>query len=176
MANSAFIKNDVVGSVILNDGATAQLTVPYEKGGVKVGPLKQILNEHNKYVSRGRLRGVGVGDRIFPALEFAAWLTELTNATAHATLGNVVDFLLKRGAYAANVSTLGANHPIYAVHVTLNMEGTNFGDDADMALKCENVVPPFDFAESMEGNAIAVSGEVLGRVLLNGVVLAQEVQ
>jgi len=172
VALSAFIKNDVVGTLKLTDGSGVVLTVPYDRGGVKVGPLAKALNETTKYESRGRLRGVGIGARIFPSIEFGAWLTELTNAS----VGNVADFLLQKGAYSANTSTLGTNHPVYTVDVTLLMEGTNFGDDADQTLLCEDVRPPLEFAESMDGNGITVSGEVLGRVLLNGSVIAQEVQ
>lgn len=172
MATSNFIKNDVCGVCKVVDNAGVTLTVPFDRGSVKIGPLSKVLNEITKYESRGRLRGVGVGARIYPTVEFSAWIAEWTNASA----GNLVDFLLQRNGYSGNISTLGSSHPVYTCDFSLVIEGTNYGDDADTTVVCEDVRFTFEFQESMDGNGVTVSGEVLGRVLINGTVVAQEVQ
>lgn len=171
MANSSFVKTNLFGVLKLVAGGGVTLTVPIDKGNVAVTNLKQVLNENVKVETRGRLRSVTLGARIYPEVSFDAFLAEMTNVLA----GNVVDFILKRGAYSGNVSTLGANHPVYAFHVELVTEGTNFGDDADMDLVVQHVAPTMDFGEDAGGNAIAVKGECLGKVLLNGADLCAEV-
>lgn len=171
MSNSSFIKSNLWGTLKLIDGAGVTLTVPFDRGDVAVTGLKQVLNETTKYVTRGKLRGVGLGDRIFPEVAFSAFLAELTNTTA----GAVLDFLHRRKGYSANVSTLGSTHPVYAVHVELAYRGTEFGDDHNDTLRCQSVSTTQDVGEAGDGNTISVKGEVLGSVLLNGDTLAAEV-
>ncbi len=170
-ALSTFIKNATCGSLKLIDGAGTELAVPYEQGNFAFGELLAILNEIVLYESRGRLRGVGVGPRIFPEVSFDAWLTEFANALA----GTVPNYLLKHGIYSTLVSTLGASHPIFTCHVEWKIEGTAYGDDADQTLRFENFRPGIGGGDNMDGNAINVKGKILGRVLLNGAVLCAEV-
>lgn len=170
-ALSTFIKNAVCGALKAIDGAGTELVIPYEQGNCSFGELLAILNEIAVYESRGKLRGLGVGARVYPEVSFDAWLTEFSNTL----VGAMPAFLLKHGAYSGNVSTQGTSHPVYTVHLEWKVEGTTFGDDADQTLRFEHFRPSLNGSESMDGNGISVKGKVYGRVLLNGVLLCGEV-
>lgn len=174
MALSTQFKNPVMGVLKLIDGAGTTLVVPYDKGDLAVSGLHKVLNEYVLIQTRGKHRGVVYGNRQYPEVSFSAFITEFTNVTA----GNVLDFVLKRGGYAANTSTVGtgsSGNRVYAFHVELSIEGTDYADDADQVFRFESFLPMADFAESMEGNGFAFKGQIVGRVLLNGTVIMEEV-
>ena len=76
----------------------------------------------------------------------------------------MTDFVLKNNKYSGNVSTLGANAQIYAVDITLTIEGTDFGDSADHAFVLTDCVVTMDeFAEGEE-DLVSFSFEVLGDI------------
>jgi len=172
MALSTFIKNATNGILKVIDLNAVTLTIPYEKGDFAVDNFKRVLNEVVKMESRGRLKGTAIGGRVYPAGSFSAWITEFTNAA----VGVLPAFFLRSGGYSAVASTAGANHPVDKYHLEWVVEGTAFGDDADMTLRFEDCHFTSNIAEAIEGNSLSFSFECQGRILLNGSVIAQEVQ
>jgi len=165
-AESSFMKNNLHGSVQGEDGTGTPVTLAlaYEKGNIKGGPLADFLNEAIKIVRRGKLISVAHGDRFWPKLSFSAFVGNVVGSSAIAP-GTPTEFFTKKGAYSANVSTLGTGRP-YAVNVKLTIEGTNFGDANDETLLFKNFRGLLDFGEGVEGNEISIDGEVLGDIVV----------
>ena len=83
--------------------------------------------------------------------------------TSAAAPGTALEFLTQQGAYSANVSTLGAGRP-YAVHVTLDIEGTDFGDAADISITANDChVSDIGLSEG-QPSTLSFSAEVLGAI------------
>ena len=128
----------------LNDGALAladgtgspvTLTVPVSVGDFAISDIRasslvtSSQNEVVAYEARGVLDTVRHTTRIYPSGSFTIHFREFTSATA----GVVQDFLTKSNAYSANISTLaaGATADVYCVKITLTVDGTTLGDDAN---------------------------------------------
>ncbi len=156
MALSTEVKNDIEGTISVADATATPITHTslYDRGDLVVGPFKKILNEDVVIESRGVFKSLAHGGRLYPAGTFSFWYTELTHAS-----GTLADMLLATGtAYSSNVSTLGANARKYALNLTLTIEGTDLGDDADSLLVLPNCVFTIDqFSESREGNFLSIS-------------------
>jgi hypothetical protein len=160
MALDSFVKSDVEGTITLSDGTGTPVTMvlAFDQGDLSITGLKQTLNETEKYERRGRLKSVGPGSRIYPSLSFSAMVHQFTDATASV----LSDFVLKANKYSGNVSTLGTSHPVYALKVTFDLEGTDFGG-ADSQVILDDVVMTMDFAEGRP-SSFSIAGEVLGAV------------
>jgi hypothetical protein len=126
MALDSFVKSDLEGSIVLTDGAANTMTLAFDMGDLSISNLKETLNEGLQYERRGRFKSAGLGARIYPSGTFSAMVHQFSDATADV----LSDFVLKNGKFAANQSTYGATHPVYAINITLNIEGTSFGGDS----------------------------------------------
>ena len=161
MALDTFVKTHIHGSISIADGTgvPVTMTLAYDQGDFSVGPLKAVLNETVKIMRRGRLISAALGDRIIPSGSFTAMVHQFSDATASV----LTDFLLQQGLYAANVSTLGALHPVYTVDLTFNIEGTEFGgvDSTVTFTDCDVTIATL--AEG-EPDTFSISFEVLGAV------------
>jgi len=73
--------------------------------------------------------------------------------------------LTKRGAFSSAVSTLGANAEVYAVKLTLTIEGTDHGDAADHTIVLDDCTCSVDFAEG-DPNSLSVSFTCYGAITL----------
>jgi hypothetical protein len=69
----------------------------------------------------------------------------------------------RSGAWAAAVSTLGANADLYTLQIVITIEGTNFGDAADHVLTMNSCRCSIDFAEG-DPNSFTINFEVLGAI------------
>jgi hypothetical protein len=169
-AESTMLKNNVHGSMQLLDGTGTPVTLSlsYDKGNLKCGPLAQVLNELVKMERRGRRAGVGAafGNRIWPTLSWSSLFGNVVGASAVAP-GTPWEFLTKKGAYSANVSTLGANAQVYTVDIKLTIEGTNYGDTSDETITFEDVYVTSELGEDVSGNELAFTAEVLGSIVAN---------
>ena len=123
MALDSFVKSDLEGSIVLTDGAANTMTLMFDQGDLTISNLKQTLNESLQYERRGRFKSAGLGARIYPSGTFSAMVHQFTDATADV----LSDFVLKRGKFSSNQSTYGATHPVYAINITLNVEGSSYG-------------------------------------------------
>lgn len=176
-APSGFIKNFIGGSVRGSDGTGTPVTLvlPLEMGNFAVSGLQAVLNEPQKLETRGQFRCLQRGNRIYPQFSLSAYVGNVVGGSTSAP-GGILEMLFGKGAYAANVSTLGANR-YYVCDIRLTIEGTTWGDGADETIDLEDVLITIDFAEAGEGNTISITGEVLGAVVItnstNTVTLAQ---
>lgn len=178
-AESTFVKNNVLGTVVLKDGTgtPVTLTMTLDRGDIKVTRLSQKLNELVKIVRRGRRASFAHGERIFPALTFSGFIGNLVGSSSSAP-GTPYEFVTNKGAYSANISTLGANR-LYTVNVEITYEGTNYGDSADEKLTLNDCYFFQDFTEDMGGNYWSFSADVLGTVIhtnSTNTVTMQEIQ
>ena len=164
MAASTFIKNFTHGSLGLADGTgtPVTLTVACDQGDVSIAGLGETQREVAKYEARGVLKSVAHTGRTYPSGSFTAMMADFSEASGTGTLA---DFVLKQAAYSANASTLGANAAVYAIDITLTIEGTDFGDANDHTAVMTDCVCTLDFAEG-DPNVFTLNYECLGTVTL----------
>jgi hypothetical protein len=165
-AESTQVKNNIGGVLRIADGTgtPVTLTSTFDQGNMSLGPLEARLNVSTPLQRRGAFKSLIRGERIFPDFSMTFWVGNLVGSTAVAP-GTALEMVFGKGAYSANVSTLGANRE-YTVDIRLTVEGTNWGDAADEMIDMEDVVCTITFQESIEGNTITITGKVLGAVVL----------
>ena len=161
MAASTIVKNLTDGQLTLKDGTGSPVTlvVGFDMGDFTVSGLAQSLHEVAAYESRGTFKSARRTTRRYPSGSFSLMLTDITDGTDQ----TVIDFLLKQGSYAANVSTLAGD--VYCVDLQLDVEGTDLGDSADHQIalsKCHCVV---DVAEG-DPDTITVNYTCYGSVTM----------
>ena len=161
MALSAVVKNFRNGTLRIYDATSTPLdvTVEYDAGDFSINGLKKKLNETTTYLDRGELGSVRHTARTFPTISFTAQMTEFSDATNEV----LQDIVLRTGAFATAVSTLGATADVYTLNMTLTVEGTDFGDASDHVLTATNVEMSVDFAEG-DPNTVTINGTVYGTV------------
>lgn len=163
MAASTVIKHDQDGVIKLTDGTGTPVTlvVPFSQGDFSVSGIAKTLKEIIKYESRGVLHTVRYGARTYPSGSFTAMLADISDATD----GTVIDYIRRTGLYATNVSTLGATADVYAITLTLTIEGSDHDDSADHTIVLTSCVCTVDVSEG-QPNTITVNFECLGTVTM----------
>jgi hypothetical protein len=161
MPASTTVKNWRDGSLIVEDGTGTPIdvTVKFENGDFSISGLSDSLHEVVAYQSRGELSSIRRTARTFPTFSFTAQMSEFTSATDN----SLADAIMKNGAFASAVSTLGASADVYTVKLTFRVEGTNFGDSADHSFTLDDCKCTIDFAEG-DPNTFSVSGTVYGAI------------
>lgn len=161
-------KSALKGTIVLSDGTTptpVALTIPFTRGDCQIGPLSEDLNEPVVISARGLVVGFTRGAPRLVQVSLSAYAGNVVGDDTVAP-GSVLEFVTGTGAYAANVSTLGANRKM-AVDVTLNIEGTDWGDSADETITPEDTVVDVNFQEAMDGNVISLTGQSLGNTVID---------
>ena len=165
MAASAVIKHFTDGTITLKDGTgtPVSLVVPFSVGDLSISGMETdtLGRTVNAYETRGVLHSLRRGARVYPTVSFSAQLTDVTDATDKTLL----DMILKRNSYSANVSTTAATGDVYTLDVVFTVEGTDLGDSADHVITLEDVHFTADVAEG-EPNTISLSGTIYGTVTL----------
>lgn len=162
MAASTVIKQLHDGIIDLEDGTTptaVTLTVPFSVGDLSVSGLQQTQRAVTKYETRGVFNSARLGGRTYPTGSFSAHLADYSDGTEQ----TLIDFFLAQASFSANVSTLGANAEVYAVKITLTVEGSDHGDTADHTIVMDDCVCTLDTSEG-EPNTVSVNFEVLGTI------------
>jgi hypothetical protein len=161
MAASTVIKNLNDGTITLEDGTGTPVTlvVPFSTGDLNVTALAATQNEVTAYETRGTLNTVRHTSRTYPTLGFSFQVADYTDVTDF----TAQDFVMFQGAYASNVSTLGANAEVKTIKVTLTVEGTDHGDAADHTIVLDDVHCTMDITEG-DPNTATISGTVYGSV------------
>ncbi len=161
MPASTVVKNFTDGSLIIADGTGTPIdvTVKFANGDFSISGLKKALRETVAYQSRGVLSSVRHTAQTFPTFSFSAQMSEFTSASDN----SLADAVLKNGAFASAVSTLGANADVYTLNLTFRVEGTNFGDSADHSFTLGNCELSLDFAEG-DPNTFTINGTVYGSI------------
>ena len=163
MAASTVVKNFTDGTIKVEDGAgsPASYTCLFDEGNLTVSGLTQKLNEVATYESRGALKSVRHTARTYPSGSFSFMLTDISDGTD----STLIDFLLKQNSHSGLVSTLGANADVFAVKITLTVEGTDHGDSADHTIVMDDVTCSVDVAEG-DPNTVTVNFTVYGTVTM----------
>jgi len=166
-AESTFWKNNLQGAITLIDGTGTPVTLALatDRGDLKItglGPANQ--NAPVVMTRRGKFGSLNRGERIFPQVTFTCFTGNVIGSSGVAP-GTPWEFAGKKGAYAANVSTLGANRE-YTIDIKLTIEGTNWGDTADETITCEDCVVACEWNEAIDGNILAISAQCLGDIVL----------
>lgn len=162
MAASTVIKHLFDGAIQFEDGTTptaVALTIPFTVGDLSISGLSETLNEVAKYETRGTFHSARHTTRTYPSGSFSFQIADYSDGTEN----TAIDFSLKAGSYASNVSTLGANADVYTVDITLTVEGTDLGDTADHTIVLTDCRLTIDVSEG-EPNTATVNFECLGTV------------
>ena len=162
MAASTVIKHLYDGSIEVADGTGTPVTlaVPFTSGDLSLDTLQESNRGIQAYQTRGSLHSVRLAAREFPTVTFSAQLADLSDGTD----GTLVDFVLKQGSYNANESTLTGSD-VYAIKITLTVEGTDLGDTADHTIVLDDVHCTMAIAEG-EPDTVTISGTVYGAITM----------
>ena len=164
MAVSTVVKNFRDGTILVEDATSPTplaYTVQFEAGDFSVSGLMANQKEVTTYLDRGDLGSVRYTNQTFPSGSFSVHFTDLSDSSDKL----LADALTKRGAFSAAVSTLGANAEVYAVKLTLTIEGTDHGDSADHTIVLDDCTCSVDFAEG-DPNSLSVSFTCYGAITL----------
>lgn len=161
MAQSTVIKNFRDGTLVFADNTGTPLTLPiqYEAGDFSIDNLNEGLVETTAYLDRGEFATLRKTNRVFPSFSFTAHMTDISDATDKL----LYDLARKTGAFAAAVSTLGANADAMTYKLTFTVEGTNFGDSADHTMILNDCRITLSFSEG-DPNSFSVAGIVYGAI------------
>lgn len=169
MAESTVVKTSRDGSIVFKDGTGTPLdyTLTFDTGDFAISGMNAVNDEAGKYYnhvkvhSRGELVSRRKTDRTYPAVSGSMYMRSFH----HASEERFNDFIQGLGAYAARVSTTGANADVFCCDIIFTVEGTNHGDSADETVTLNDVIiTGWDFAEAMEGNTFTFNGEVTGEI------------
>lgn len=164
MALSSVTKNFRDGSIAIEDGTGTpiSMTVAYEDGDFSISGLIEGQKQVVHYQDRGDYYSSRKTTQVYPKFSFTAHMTELSDNTNK----NLIDVCRKTGAWSAGVSTLGAAAEVWAVKITLTVEGTNHGDAADHTIVLDDcVITDVQFAEG-DPNKFTISGECVGTITI----------
>tara|TARA_R110002020_G_scaffold6340_3_gene26696 strand:+ start:1749 stop:2237 length:489 start_codon:yes stop_codon:yes gene_type:complete len=150
---STVVKHFTDGSIEFADGTGSPVTLALalSVGDFSASGFIESQQDTNVYQSRGSLHSVRKGAKNFISGSFSAMLADLSDASA----GDAVDFILKQNAYSANLSTLSGSD-VYAIKITLTIEGTDLGDSSDHVLVLDDCVVTLDISEG-EPDTLAFS-------------------
>ena len=163
MATSIIPKHFTDGSVTLKDGTGTPVTlsVPFTMGDCAISGLAQdaLGRATNAYETRGVLVGLRRGAREYPTFSMSVMVADLSDGSNT----TILDFIRKKGSYAANVSTTATTGDVYTIDIVVTIEGTDFGDAADHTFTLEDVDCRADFSEG-EPNTLTINGTIYGTV------------
>jgi hypothetical protein len=164
MAISSVVKNFRDGTLTFEDGTGSPITlvVQYEEGNFSLSGLQEGLTEINTYLDRGVLGSVRKTNASFPTFSFNAYLTDISDGSDT----TLPDLVMKTGAYASAVSTLGANADVMTYKLTWVVEGTNFGDSADHIVILDDCHVMIDMSEG-DPDTFSVSGTIFGTITMS---------
>tara|TARA_R110000824_G_scaffold24941_4_gene87316 strand:- start:9009 stop:9500 length:492 start_codon:yes stop_codon:yes gene_type:complete len=145
---------------IFDSGASNTLVVDYEDGNFTFDNGAEQA-ETVVIRDRGSIVGLRKTDDPVGSLSFSVHMREFTNSTVDNLCG-VLD------GERSWVSTGGTGFEPYMLDVRVTIEGTNFGDQADVTATFTRVLMKWDFSEG-DPNVINVSGEVYGGITYGGI-------
>lgn len=172
------------GSVILEDGSGPALThsIQFDNGDWEVSGLLPGGRAIIVPEARGHRTGPArLGARAYPSFKLTGKLAALTDLGVGPTDGTLQDFLhAKAGTRFATrktkenygASAVQAELP-FTCRVTINMEGTDYGDGGDHVWVCDRVHLSQDVSAGDEVT-ITLTGQVLGAMSQDGVTLFSE--
>lgn len=161
MAESTQPKTRFGGTVVITPGSLAAYTVAVEEGNLQINGLTADQREKILVEDRGVFSTLVAGKQKYPTFTLSAKLRDLVDATDTTLVG----VCLKRGAYSAAQSSLGANRP-YTVDLQWTMDGTSVGDAANHVVTLEDCsIDDVSFAEG-DLNEVTISGVAYGTITM----------
>ena len=161
MAVSTVAKNFRDGSIRLADGAALTFDVTFEDGDFKIDGLQQSLVDIAAYEDRGEFGTLRKTKRKYPTFSFSCVLTDVSDNTDK----NLLDAVMKTGAFAAGVSTTSTKGDVWTLDLRLTVEGTDFGDGSDHAILLTDCAMTASAAEG-DPDKISISGTCYGTVTM----------
>lgn len=161
MAESTQPKSYLNGTITMTAGSLAAYTVSVEQGNLSMSGLTAAQKEKIVVEDRGVFSTLIHGKQKYVNVSFTAYLRDLVDATDTTLVG----IALQKGAYAAAVSSLGANRP-YTTDFLWTMDGTSLGDAANHTVTLEDV--SWDDVNFAEGdiNTVTMTGIAYGTVTM----------
>lgn len=152
------------GTISLSDGTTPtalELTARFDQGSFSVSGIQDALRDIRAYQSRGKLRSLRKGERVFPTGSFSVMLTEFSETS----VGTLLDWLLKTAStpFENRVSTTADIGDADTSDVTFTMEGTDYGDSADHAVTFHDMHLVADLSEG-DPNTLTVNWTLYGGI------------
>lgn len=159
-------KNSYKGTITFSDGTGTPVTlaVVFTKGDTTLPELRQYLNEDVIISARSRFIGLSTGAPNYPQVSFSAFCGNLVGSSTSAP-GSPMEFAHGKGAYAANVPTIGASR-LMTIDVAISIEGTDWGDGADETITLEDCRVGVAWAEAQDGNTLSFTCVVLGSIII----------
>ena len=159
-------KNSRGGVIRFSDGtgSPVTLTVPMTRGDFVLDMIQAYLNEAIIITARTAVLGVVRGKPSIPTVSFSCFVGNLVGSSATAP-GAPTEMATGKGAYNANISTLGASREM-TIDIRQTIEGTAHGDTADETVDCEDCLCTIKFTEADDGNRIDVSARILGSIIV----------
>lgn len=160
-------KTALKGTITFSDGTGTPVTLAilFSQGDSNIPQIGEYLNEPVIMTARSEFAGLSSGAPRFPQYSFTALCSNLVGSSSTAP-GSPMEFAHRKGAYSANVSTLGANRRS-TIDIILNVEGTDWGDSDDETITLEDCMVEISWQESLEGNVISFACTVLGDVIFS---------
>ena len=152
------------GKIVLKDGGSATLEIAYEEGNLTFEVTKA---DQTVIRDRGTIVTVRKGDDQPAATgSFSAYMREFADQT---NAGSIVDFINKTNNYSGNVTAASSGIYVeeYAIHIEYQVEGTNFGDDADHKATLNTCIATVSFTEG-DPSMFNISFTCYGPVPLEG--------
>lgn len=153
-----------VGRLSDGTGTPVTLVVSMGKGDLQWGEIGQYLNEDVFATVRTVFLGLMNGEPRMPEVSGSFFCSNVVGSTNSAP-GSFVEFATGKGAYSANVSTLGASRNM-TIDYRQTIEGTAWGDTADETIDFEDCRVTFSFAEAKDGNTVSWKATVCGNVIV----------
>jgi hypothetical protein len=152
------------GKITLKDGGSAVLEIAYEEGNLTFDISKA---DQTVIRDRGTIVTVRKGDDQAAATgSFSAYMREFADQT---NAGSIVDFINKTNNYSGNTTATSSGIYVeeYAVHIEYQVEGTDFGDDADHKVTLNTCIATVSFTEG-DPSMFNISFTCYGPVTLEG--------
>lgn len=146
MAASQIVKHLYDGAIKASDGTSGtalELLIPYTQGDFSISGLTETQRETVAYQARGVLTSIRKAARSFPSGSFTFQIADYSDGTEQ----TAIDFFLKQGAFAAAVSTHGANADVFTVDLLITVGGTALGDAADHTVTLTDCDVTLDMSE-----------------------------
>ena len=164
MAYSTVPKVRRDGTITLKDGGSAALVIAYEEGNMTFEITKA---DQTVIRDRGVITTVRKGDNQPAATgSFSAYMREFADQT---NAGSILDFINKTNNYSGNTSATSSGVYVeeYCINIEYDVEGTDFGDDADHRATLTQCIATVSFTEG-DPSMFNISFTCYGGVALTG--------
>lgn len=149
------------GQLTLKDGTGTPVTLVVDFEGEGNFTFSDDKSERLTIMDRGSIVGCRKQNDVVKSASFSVNMRQFSDSSG---AGSIIDFIMKTGHYAANISTGGAAFgDFYLIDVEFRVEGTDFGDTGDHFANLTKCLASYDFAEGFP-DVININLEVYGTI------------